>query len=320
MKNYEPKISVPYKIIAAFGTPVWDNGKDEVAFLCPECINRRGTPDIKGKLYVNTKTLKFHCFRCEYRGSLNKVQVDSNKVYEEDLSFENEELIKNISSLDTDQDKFELKIPIEKVEESDSAMSYLYQRGFTLDQTRYYDMRVGNVNQEFGRIIIPNEVKRLVYTDFYSARSFIGQNPKYHNPGKEKSKIVFNLHRIEEGSPIIVVEGALTAVAAGKNAVATLGKSMTPYQASAILSKKPRAVFINYDYGAEDFALNACKILYGINSSIPIFNVKMKDERDAADMSKDEYLSCLSKAEKFDEIHDNIIEIIDQMYIDKTII
>lgn len=306
-------INVPYRITSVFGPDAFGgNGVDEVQFHCPKCIERKGTPDRKGKLYVNVKSYKFICFRCGFKGRISKTgSIDTSKYYENDLEIENQKLSHEIYEAIEGGDKFKLKIPVSKVTESESATSYLLKRGFSYDQMEYYDMRVGNLNQEFGRIIIPNEVKNLVYTDTYSARSFIDQTPKYHNPcGIKKSEVVFNLHRIREGDTIIVVEGVLTAVAAGKHAVSTLGKTMSRSQASQILSKNPKRIYLNYDYGAEKESHDACELLRSINDSIDIYEVFMKDERDAADLSTEEYVKCLYSAVKYEPVIKELEEII----------
>lgn len=306
-------IRVPYQIVATFGpNPCGGNeSKHEVRYYCPKCEERRGKPDRKGKLYVNTKTLKYHCFLCGYSGQIGKgTRVNYNKVYDEEKEHEVDEIVKDINSVLTDVSKFKLKIPVEKVFTSDTATEYLLRRGFTEKQLEYYDMRVGNLDNEFGRIVIPNEVNHLVYTDYYSARTYIDQIPKYHNPGEEKSSTVFNLFRQQEGSPIIVVEGALTAVAAGFHAVATLGKTMTLSQASQIASKHPSVVYINYDYGAESFSHDACKLMKRLLPDTPVMEVLMKDDRDAADLSRQEYVKCLESAVEYNPLFEGISSII----------
>lgn len=307
-------MNIPYQILATFGPNYLEGNQDkhEIRYYCPVCGDRRGKPDTKGKLYVNTKSLKYHCFLCGYSGQIGKsTKYDINKIYGEDKTQDTEELIHNIKDvLSEDKSIYTLKIPHDSVMSSESAVNYLLSRGFTYDQMEYYDMRVGNLNSEFGRIIIPNQVYKKVYTDFYSARSFIGQSPKYHNPKKEKSSVVFNLHRVPDESPIIIVEGALTAVAAGKHAVATLGKYITAEQASKIAIKHPSKVYVNYDYGAEEYSLRACRILRKVLPSTPIYNVFMKDDRDAADLTHDEYVECLSNAVEYNPLFDSIESIL----------
>lgn len=312
MKSKSCRLNVPYEMVATFGHPVGDNGKDEARFYCPECINRKGTPDNSGHLFGNVKTRRFFCVRCEYSGVLGRnLKISRDKVYDEDRNYEVSETIHELRTVYDDDVIFNLKIPIEKVTASTSATEYLLKRGFTLQQMEYYDMRVGNLNQEFGRIVIPNQVSRYVYTDMYSARTYIDQVPKYHNPfDSRKSNIVFNLHRIRERSPIILVEGALTAVAAGYHAVASLGKVLSKSQASQIVAKKPSVIYVNYDYGAEKNSANACKLLYQVNPNIPIKEVLMSDERDAADLSRSEYVKRLQEAQEYKPLMTDLLKLI----------
>lgn len=307
-------LSIPFRVAYKFGNEgLRDNGVDEIVFRCPECINRKGSEDRSGHLYVNIKTYKFHCHRCGYSGVISYNEINSNKFYHDDKEHETEDVYKDLINLvsEKNKDNFSLKIPIDKVTSSESATDYLLKRGFTIDQMNYYDMRVGTLIQEFGRIIIPNQVHHKVYTDTYSARSYIGQTPKYHNPSNiKKSEIVFNLHRVRENEPIILVEGALTAVAAGYHAVATLGKTLSISQASQILQKKPSKIYVNYDYGAERESENACKLLNKLNPDVEILEVRMTDDRDAADLSHYEYTECLLRAVKYHPILKNILDLI----------
>lgn len=304
-------LPIPYKILATFGpNALHGNGKDEIRYYCPKCIERKGTPDTKGKLYVNINTLKFNCFRCGYKGQLKDVKVSDSKVYETSVDLDAKNLIQDLEDAIGNSEPFPLLIPINKVTENPRATQYLLNRGFTYRQMEYYDMRIGNLNNEFGRIIIPNQVSRLVYTDFYSARTYIDQVPKYHNPGKEKSKIVFNLHRIQEHTPIIVVEGALTAIAAGYHAVATLGKTMTKDQASKIAQKHPSVIYVNYDNNTLKESTAACQLLRQFCPETKIYNVIMENDKDAADLSHEEYTECLKRAVEYDPLYSGLLSLL----------
>ena len=303
--------TIPYQILQKFGPNYLGSPSKsgEIRYKCPMCQEIKGTPDTKGKLYVNIHSLKFNCFRCGYKGIVSRnAEYDESKIYATtEQSMEVDEFIKDVSIILDGEDRFNLKIPITKVEESQGALNYLLGRGFTIEQCRYYDLRVGGLHSNFGRIVIPNEVDHLVYTDYFSARSYIGQTPKYLNPRKDKSKIVFNLHRIQSGTPVILVEGPLTAIAAGYHAVASLGKTLSDEQAAKIVAKHPTAIYVNYDYGAETFADQAClKFSKLVSGEIPIYNVLMKDERDAADLTKDEYLQCLKEAKLYNPVLSNL--------------
>lgn len=306
-------INIPYTISAQFGyNVVSTNGEDEVVYHCPYCASRKGTPDTKGKLYVNTRMFIYHCFRCGASGHITvSKNINHNKTYHKDIVNNDDRLIKSINKLFDTDDIYKLKIPLKSIVDSPQALEYMLNRGFTMEQLLYYDLRVGTLDMEFGRVIIPNQVSKLIYTDFYAARSFIGQEPKYHNPfGINKSQIVFNLHRIKENDTIILVEGPLTAIAAGYHAVASLGKVLSAEQASQIAQKKPKRIYVNYDYGAEKESHEACKLLYSLVPEIPIYEVLMPDDRDAADLSKDEYADRLSHAKLYQPLLNDILGIL----------
>lgn len=316
MKQVLPSgVSVPYKIISAFGPDYMrGNGKDEIRYYCPECMNRRGKPDKSGKLYVNVYSFKFNCFYCGYSGTIGQdVVVNHNKNYERTLDQDVSYLLSTFEEIQSQEDsKYKLRIPIRKIFDNPTATEYLIKRGFEEKKLEYYDLRVGDYNYMFGRIVIPNEVKFLTKTDYYTGRSFIDQVPKYKNPTVEKSDIVFNLFRVEEERPIIVTEGPLTAIAAGYQAVATLGKTMTRSQAAQILQKKPSRVYVNYDYGAEEWSRRACYLLSKMSPETEIFEVLMKDERDAADLSHQEYRNCLLNAKPYNPLYDKISNLIEE--------
>ena len=302
---------IPFRISSTFGfNPVqYIETSHEYRYNCPECLARKGKVDTKGHLYVNELSFKFHCFRCGYSGKIGYIDKDTAVIYEDDKETDSSVLLKQLTDIVNPELTESLKIPIDKVTTNKSATEYLLNRGFTYEQMEYYDMKVGNLHQEFGRLIIPNKVEKLVYTDMYSARTFIDQTPKYHNPsGKKKSELVFNLHRIKEDDAIILVEGALTAIASGYHAVASLGKTLSKSQASQIAQKHPHTIFVNYDYGAEKELIDASRLLHKMIPSAKIKMVFMKDERDSADLSHEEYASCLANAVDYNEMMDNFGE------------
>ena len=48
----------------------------EIVYMCPFCIDNKGTPDMKGKLYVNTVKNVYHCFRCGASGKSKTLPPD----------------------------------------------------------------------------------------------------------------------------------------------------------------------------------------------------------------------------------------------------
>lgn len=102
---------------------------------------------------------------------------------------------------------------------------------------------------------------------FYQARSLDGAQPKYLNPKKNefsgKSDFVFNLDRIDPAKEVLVCEGIFSAIAAGAQAVAVLGKTVSMTQYFKILSRGVESVTVLFDPGAEKQAIQSANLLRG---------------------------------------------------------
>jgi DNA primase len=97
-----------------------------------------------------------------------------------------------------------------------------------------------------GRVVIPihNERGRLVA---YTGRAVDGGEPRYRFPaGFRKSGELYNLHRCQLGS-VVLVEGffdVLNVVKAGFDAVALMGVSMSKQQRALLLSHFSEVVLL----------------------------------------------------------------------------
>ena len=70
------------EIILKFGNDYIKTNTDEIRYKCPFCLKRRGKADEDAKLYANTKSGKFHCFKCGASGHLSKsFNVSNSSVY-----------------------------------------------------------------------------------------------------------------------------------------------------------------------------------------------------------------------------------------------
>lgn len=269
----------------------------EIRYDCPFCIKRRGKPDHDGKLYVNIVKGKYICFKCNARGRLfNERSIDiSGDVYGDILKMYN-----NGDSIDNDtDDPNTFFIPNIKINKGTLAYEYLISRGFTDEIIDYYDLRLG-IDDLFGRIVIPNVIygDRGIFTDMYSARSYINQEPKYRNPVKAvKTRSVFNLHRIDNNcDEIIILEGAITAIFAGKSGVATYGCHPSDYQIDEILSKNPKSLICAYD-GDSAGRNGARDLLHKVKSRgyDNLYYVNMPNGVDAADMGEEVFKEYVRK-------------------------
>lgn len=278
-------------IVSKFGRDyIKEGNKNEIRYNCPFCMHKRGKTDADHKLYVNIVKAKFYCFKCGSKGSLlNKISESSYGVYNHLLTYK--EYLNSSNSEDEDYNMFYINatdIPKDSV-----AYEYLIKRKITDDLINFYNIKLG-LGDLFGRVLIPNILyNNGKWTDMYSCRTYLDQIPKYKNPvGSKKTKSVFNLHNIIEGSDIYVNEGVITAICAGKNAVATYGCHPSTHQINAILEKHPKNLYCTLDGDEagrgpnEDLArIFSEKLDYDGN----VYLVHMPEDMDAADMGEKMY-------------------------------
>lgn len=259
---------------------------DEYTYNCPFCFKRRGKADNDRKLYVSGTKGLFHCFKCDTRGSvIPHISVKTSGIYSDIMSIFS---VDNNSDEDSEDNIF--YVPNLKITKGSIAYEYCIDRGITEDNIDFYNIRLGS-NELFGRIVIPNMIlsENGSWTDMFSARSYLDQKPKYKNPVDcKKSDIVFNLHNINEGGDIYVVEGAITAIMAGREAVAVYGCHPSDEQVKKILSKNPKnvyAVLDNDEAGRPGNEMLAEKLSRYINDG-NVYMVYMPYGKDAADIGE----------------------------------
>lgn len=289
-------------IISNFGDDfVEEPSTHDLRYQCPHCKEQGKTYD-DYKLYVSYRTLIFHCFRCDWKGKLSTDDLYSEGTANQFVNALNK--FKQANTADADDLETLYKLPSIVPIDSDPAVIYLNKRGISYDDILYYNMRVTGAGDPFrfwGRIVIPNRLISKQWTDMYSARAYIALEPKYLNPkNSPRAKTVFNLHKIPNGAPqIIITEGVLTAIAAGRDAVATYGKSVTEDQIAQIIQKRPERIYVSLDNDAEPqkgvykdptrYKIdNLVKRLLEL-SNIPIYLVQLPPGLDAVDVGRDIY-------------------------------
>lgn len=234
------------EIIEKFGSDYKDAG-DEIRYCCPFCNQKRGKSDNDYKLYASIELGLFYCFKCGARGFVGKPKKTdtNNDIYNKILRMSGIE-----SSTKDDEETNTFYIPDTRLVKGTVAYDYCLQRNITEEKIEYYDLRLG-IDENYGRIIIPNQVygSRGIWCDTYSARTYTNQIPKYKNPvGVKKSQIVFNLHRIKKGADDIYgVEGAITAICAGKEAIAFYGCCPSKTQIQMVSKLKPKNFYCVLD-------------------------------------------------------------------------
>lgn len=313
-----------YSIESKFGTPVeiinGKNGSLEYRYNCPFCIDNRGDPDTKGHLYVNNKKGVYHCYRCGASGSIKEDKSGYSNVELVD----NTEIIKQLSDIvnDTKLSEYSMVVPRKKAYTDQTAREYLNNRGLSDEMIDKYDIRVGGIfSNLLGYVVIPNQVRNLVMTDMYCARSFVGSTPKYRNPsGALAGSSVYNLHRIDQDvDQLIVCEGAFDAISAEimcSPSVALYGKDCSETKLNKILSKRPKSIVVNLDLDAANKAYELADRIKKRDSSIEVKILLIKEEglKDASDfLSKGQssrYRELVNNAQIYNPIISGLIDIL----------
>lgn len=313
----EGRFGIPISVDLVKRGHGYKDGSHEYRYNCPFCLENRGDPDTKGHLFVNDRLGVYHCYRC---GASGRIQEENSEYSTREL-IDNSELLKDLSLLvsDNSDEVLDMVIPRKKALDDGAAKDYLNSRGFTDEVIDYYDMRVGSVfSNLLGHVVIPNVVRHQVMTDMYCARSFIGSNPKYKNPPASRaSHIVYNLHRIKDyPSRIIICEGALNAIAAGKNAVALYGKECSEVKLSKILAKHPSQIVVNLDYDAQNKAYELADRIRHRDRSIEVKILLINNEKykDAADYLQagriDEYREMIETCEVYNPMLSDLVKLL----------
>lgn len=260
------------------------SGNNEFRFNCPFCIKKKGTKDVSGHLYINpNKVINnikgwFFCHRCGSSGPLDKIKKTTDYTNNEStVSSDNwvkclnrVKFGKNQAKMVYKKEKSKIELPedYKPIIKCTEAYKYLKSRKITDEHIKDYNIGFGNKNlskleddeDKFkfagsGRIVFPD------YDDsgnlkYWVARTYKNHYVKYKNPKDFNSRDqIYNLSMAKEFDRVIVTEGVISAIIAGRNAVATYGKNITQEQI-AILSE---ANFKEYYIALDGDALSGKK-------------------------------------------------------------
>ena len=283
LKIIEERFGTDHKIVG-----------DQVWYKCPFCLKRRGKADNDYKFTINKISGKAYCFKCHVKLRLK------DDLLKESVSSVYGELLDIFSDYKKAEDEDEYNmfyVPTMEIKKGTAAYSYCAERGLTEDKIAYYNLKLG-VNENGGRIIVPNEYVNG-WCDIYQARSYTNQTPKYKNPyGVDKSKIVFNLHRIKENADrIYICEGAITAICAGKEAVGVYGCHPSENQISQLVEKHAKEYVCTLDNDSAGRPGNE-QLAKTLTYKCPwakVYICYMPEGKDAADIGESAYKEYVEK-------------------------
>jgi hypothetical protein len=252
---------------------------------CPFCDS-----DDKFHLAISKVKSAVHCFKCGYKGSWLTFVIDRTglsyafalaELYKaprlrEDYSTQ---LFATKGKVARDVLK-DLPADFVGVLDSDEVMfskarKYLKKRGFGKEEIQYYNLGICPETHPY-RVIIPVEF------GYYQARGvYKWMEPKYMNPQVEARDYIFNSRALELYDEVPILEGAFSAMAIGKNAVALIGKEPVQEKVERFINSDVKRFCVGLDYGAEKWAVMLATKLSRAGKEVVMWD--FQDDRDPAD-------------------------------------
>lgn len=292
------------KILTSFLGPYTRSG-GEVLFSCPFCKHH------KKKLSVNIHKNVFKCWICDANGkSLSKLvrKFGNTDARFKWSKFEDRIEIGDFDNLFEDQ-KPELEVlinlPANFVSLANKTLpitakgplKYLSERGITKKDILRWKIGYCSDGEYANRVIIPS-FNKDGYVNYFVARSWIDEFPRYKNPQASKN-IIFNELFVDWTKPIILTEGVFDAVKAG-NAIPLLGSTMKENsKVFQEIVKREIPVYLALDPDAQKKQDWITEML--LSYDVPVYSVDVSGYKDVGEMEPEVFQDRLSKATFIDQ-------------------
>jgi DNA primase len=292
------------KILTSFLGPYTRSG-GEVLYSCPFCKHH------KKKLSVNIHKNVFKCWICDANGkSLSKLvrkfgNADARFKWSK---FEDKIEIGDFDNLFEEQ-KPELEVLINLPANfvslanktlpitAKSPLKYLSERGVSKKDILRWKIGYCSSGEYANRIIIPS-FNKDGYVNYFVARSWIDEFPRYKNPQASKN-IIFNELFVDWTKPIILTEGVFDAVKAG-NAIPLLGSTMKENsKVFQEIVKREIPVYLALDPDAQKKQDWITEIL--LSYDVPVYSVDVSGYKDVGEMEPEVFQDRLNKATFIDQ-------------------
>ena len=224
----------------------YQTGVDQYQFCCPSCADDNGgKPDGKYNLEVNFVIGKYHCWKCDAKGSLNRLvkrygNAELASEYIEDVKMilasmmyrldRYEELARMI-------EEEEIKLPKTFTPIGDITQlrngklkTFIEKRHITQEMVDTYHLGYTKwENEEINfrsRLIIPSYDSRG-NLNYWTGRDITGydKRQKYLNVKADRKRIIFNEGLIEWDGDIVLVEGIIDSIVY-PNCIPLMGKQL----------------------------------------------------------------------------------------------
>ena len=273
---------------------------NEQAHHCPFCHHH------KKKLQINLETQYWHCWVCNSKGRsihslLKRLHVDYsqlnviNGIYGDQPKSTKKDVEEKVQLRLPSEFKSLLVKPKSINPIYNNALSYIVNRGISMDEVSKYNIGYCEDGLYGGRIIIPSydEDNQLNY---FIARTFYDEvGMKYKNPPVSRNVIVFD-NQIDWNEPITLVEGVFDSFSVKRNAIPMLSKFLLSTLKTKILEKGVKEINLLMDSDAVEDSTKHTE--YFIKNGIKVTNIIPEGESDAADMGFDEVNKLLKETDE----------------------
>ncbi len=270
------------------GTPA--SSGQEYTFDCPFCGK-------ENHLYINPMKGKYNCFKCNNGGGIKfllkkmGVQFDEAQVNVSTVTVD--DLKSRLKGIDKDEKKIDpvkagLPDDYWEILPDTEPSHYLLSRGLTWEDIKLYRIGHGftDLNQ---RVIFPafdDDGECLIY----SARDYTNnQTLRYKTPkGISKSEFVPYLNIARNYETVIICEGAISAIIAGRNAVATYGKGFSLKQIEQLLATGFKEYYVAFDGDTQEG--EALKLAFTLwRRKVTTYLIPIPQKDDPASLGREEF-------------------------------
>lgn len=278
----------------------------EWRICCPFCKKLGHGEDTKFHVYVNTQKKVFLCHRCGSKGSITRLIGKSS----DEQQITSDWYQKFVDPPDAHEEEvvgvqpIPVKFPTGAVDINPGSLAerYLLSRGISQYAIYRYGIKDWPKRQ---RVIVPTY--RNGVAEFYVARTYINETPKYLNPfyktegGSMRRNCVFGYDQSQHSSQIVICEGVFSALAVGINAIATFGKLVTRNQIDLICSMGADEYVVAFDADANQEAWSVAKILQDkVTASVRVVNWQgQSEDADPDSVGRDVMENLLDKADTY---------------------
>jgi len=278
--------------------------RNEYLFHCPYCSHH------KKKLSINIEKNVYKCWVCDTRGTNLQRLVRRYGNYKQKQAWSRFEAQIDYSLLETlfdvlKEEKQTVDLPDEFISLANKdtpptgflARKYLKERGINKKDIIWWKMGYCSSGEYENRIIIPS-FNEEGNADYFIARTYVGDYPKYKNPPVGRD-IVFNDLFVDWTADVVLVEGAFDAIKVGHNAVPLLGSTLR--EESKLFQKMVRndtPVYIALDPDAEKKALNIIQKLLTYDAEL--YKIDIYPHADVGEMSREQFIERKKTAKRMD--------------------